>query len=88
MWFGYNPQFIFCHFSRKLNLVILGVFTLKDNGLWVPCVRNYSYSFMPISLKLHRLVLPAWSEDMHVVWIYFFRKLNLAILRHFYYQSE
>ena len=26
---------------------------MKVNGQWVPCVRNFSYSFMPIHLKLY-----------------------------------
>ena len=26
---------------------------MKVNGQWVPCVRNSSYSFMPIHLKLY-----------------------------------
>ena len=45
----------FCHFLRKLNLShFLGVFTIKVNRKWVPCVRTSFYSFMPILLKLHR----------------------------------
>ena len=26
---------------------------MKVNGQWVPCVRNFSYSFIPILLKLY-----------------------------------
>ena len=38
-------QFELSHFS--------GILTMKVNGQWVPCVRNSSYSFMPIHLKLY-----------------------------------
>ena len=31
----------------------LGILTMKVNGQWVPCVRNSSYSFIPIHLKLY-----------------------------------
>ena len=29
MWFGYNPQIIFCHFFRKLNLVFFQALLLS-----------------------------------------------------------
>ena len=30
MWFGYNPQIIFCHFFRNLNLVFFsGIITIN-----------------------------------------------------------
>ena len=38
-------QFELSHFS--------GILTMKVNGQLVPCVRNSSYSFMPIALKLY-----------------------------------
>ena len=54
MWFGYNPQINFCHFFSQFELShFSGIFTMKVNGQWVPCVRNSSYSFMPIHLKLY-----------------------------------
>ena len=35
---------------------------------WPPCVRNSSYSFIPINFKLCRLFYPiSWSVDVHVV---------------------
>ena len=30
-----------------------GIFTMKVDGHWVPCLRNSSYSFMPILFKLY-----------------------------------
>ena len=30
-----------------------GIFTMKMDGQWLPCVRNSSYNFMPIHLKLY-----------------------------------
>ena len=30
------------------------ILTMKVNGQWVPCVRNSSYSFIQILLKLYR----------------------------------
>ena len=50
MWFGYDTQINFYYFVRNLNLVIL---TMKVNGQGVPCVRNSSYSFILILLKLY-----------------------------------
>ena len=38
-------QFELSHFS--------GILKMKVNGQLVPCVRNSSYSFMPIALKLY-----------------------------------
>ena len=29
MWFGYNPQLIFCHFLRNLNLVFFQALLLS-----------------------------------------------------------
>ena len=53
--FGYSPQINFCHFFCNLNSNshFSGILTMKVNGQWVPCVRNSSYSFMPIHLKLY-----------------------------------
>ena len=46
MWFGYNPQIIFCHFFHSLNLSnFLGVLV---NGYRVPLVCNSSYNLIPI----------------------------------------
>ena len=38
-------QFELGHFS--------GILTMKVNGQWVPCMRKFSYSFMPIALKFY-----------------------------------
>ena len=98
MWFGYNPQTNFCHFFRNLNLAIFrafslsffsGIFTMKVNGQWVPCVRNSSYSFIPILLKLYRccdhaLKICMWfGYNPQINFCHFFRILNLAIFRAF-----
>ena len=54
MWFGYNPQIIFCLFFRKLNLAIFtGIIDNNVNGQGIPCGPNSSYSFIPILSKLH-----------------------------------
>ena len=61
---------------------------------YVPCVRNSSYSFMPIHLKLykcfcHGLKVCMWfGYYPEIIFCHFFRSLNLAIFRRFYYQSE
>ena len=61
---------------------------------YVPCVRNSSYSFMPILLKLHRcfchgLKLCMWfGYYPEIIFCHFFCNLNLVIFRRFYYQSE
>ena len=79
MWFGYNPQINFYHFFRNLNLAIFsGIFTMKVNGQWVPFVRNSSYSFMPIHLKLfmcygHGLKICMWfGYNPWIIFCHFF----------------
>ena len=47
MWFGYILRLI-------LNIHFCGVNTIKVYVYWVPCVCNYSNSFMPIFFKLYR----------------------------------
>ena len=83
MWFGYNAQIIFCHFFRMLNLVFSsGIFT----RCWVPCVRNSSYSFVPILLKLHRCYGHGRKICMWFAYnpqIIFFCMLNLVIFQAF-----
>ena len=60
----------------------------------VPCVRNSSYSYMPILLKLYRCFCQGLKICMwfgyypEVMFCHFFRHLNLVIFRRFYYQSE
>ena len=76
MWFGYNPQIIFYHFFCYFNLGIFsGVFTVKVNGYWVPCVRNSSYSFMPILLKLYR----CFCHDLKIIMAGDINSLNLLV---------
>ena len=80
MWFGYNPQINFCYFFRHF----LGIFTMKVNGQWVPCVCNSSYSFMPIYLKLcmcygHGLKICMWfGYNSWIIFCHFFHNLNLV----------
>ena len=64
-------QFELSHFS--------GIFTMKVNGQWVPCVRNSSYIFMPIHLKLyimcygHGLKICMWfGYNPWVIFCHFF----------------
>ena len=52
-------------FFRNLNLNhFWGNLTMKENGQWAQLLQFYANSFK----TLH--VLWAWSEYMHVVWIY------------------
>ena len=54
MRFGYNPQINFSHIFLQFELShFSGILTMKVNGQWVPCVRNSSYSFIPINLKFY-----------------------------------
>ena len=61
---------------------------------YVPCVRNSSYSFMPILSKLYRcfchgLKIRMWfGYYPEIIFCHFLRNLNLVIFRRFYYQSE
>ena len=87
MWFGYNPQIIFCPFFRKLNLSFSGIIYNNVNGQGIPCWRNSSYSFIPILLKQHwcfghGLKICMWfGYNPQIIFCPFFRKLNLAIFR-------
>ena len=58
---------------------------MKVNGQWIPCVRNSSYSFMPIHLKLymcygHGLKISMWfGYNTWIFFVIFFHNLNLVI---------
>ena len=68
---------------------------MKVNGQSVPCVRNSSYSFMPIHLKLymcyghglklymcygHGLKICMWfGYNPWIIFCHFFHNLNLVI---------
>ena len=60
---------------------------MKMNGQWLPCVRNSSYSFMPIHLKLymcygHGLKICMWfgcNSWIGLFFVIFFHNLNLVI---------
>ena len=83
MWLGYNPQNNFCHFFRNLNFAIFGIFTMKVNGQWVPCVRNSFYSFIPILLKLYRCCDHAMKICMWFGYNLFLSLLSKIELSHF-----
>ena len=54
MWFGYATQINFYYFCLQFELSHFSVIlTMKVNGQGVPCVRNSSYSFILILLKLY-----------------------------------
>ena len=54
MWFGYDTQINFYYFCLQFELSHFSVIlTMKVNGQGVPCVRNSSYSFILILLKLY-----------------------------------
>ena len=89
MWFGYNPQIIFCHFFLQVELShFSGIIYNNVNGQGIPYGRNSSYSFIPILLKLHwcfghGLKICMWFGYNHqIIFCHFFCKLNLAIFRH------
>ena len=81
MWFKYNPQFILTLFSQ---------FELShfDNES-EPCVRNFSYSFIPILFKLYRCLYHALEicrrlrYNPQINFSHFFLNLNLVIFRVF-----
>ena len=59
---------------------------MKVNGQWVRCVRNSSYSFMPIHLKRymcygHGLKICMWfGYNPWIIFLsFFFHNLNLVI---------
>ena len=57
---------------------------MKVNGQWVPCVRNSSYSFMPIHLKLymcygHGLKICMWfGYSPWIIFCHFFHNFELS----------
>ena len=56
---------------------------MKVNGQWVPCVRNSSYSFMPIHLKLymyygHGLKICMWFGYTLDYFLSFFSQFELS----------
>ena len=52
MWFGYNPQIIFCHFFRNLNLVFFRHYYYQQLlRQYVPCEGNFTFSDDSIFLK-------------------------------------
>ena len=76
-YYYFRSQFELSHFS-----VIL---TMKVNGQGVPCVRNSSYSFILILLKLYSCLYNALKICMwlgctpQINFCHFFRNLNLVI---------
>ena len=57
---------------------------MKVNGQWVPCVRNSSYSFIPILLKLYRCLNQAlkicmwFGYDTQINFYYFCSQFELS----------
>ena len=87
MWFGYNSQIILSLFPQVELSHFSGIFTIKVNRKWVPCVRNSSYSFMLVLLKLHRcfghgLKTCMWfGYNPQIRFCHFFRNLNLVFFQ-------
>ena len=58
---------------------------MKVNGQWVPCVRNSSYSFMPIHLNFTCIMGMVWRYAcgldiiLGLFFVIFFHNLNLVI---------
>ena len=85
MWFGYNPQNkIFTLFSQLELSHFSSILTMKVNGQWVPCVRNSSYSFVLILLKLYRCLYQAlkicmwFGCDTQINFYYFCLQFELS----------
>ena len=61
-----------------------GILSMKVNGQWVSCVRNSSYSFMLIHLKLymcygHGLKICMWFGNTWIIFYHFFHNVNLVL---------
>ena len=58
---------------------------MKVNGQWVLCVRNSSYSLIPILLKLYRCcdhalkICILFGYNPQIIFCHFFHNLNLVI---------
>ena len=67
---------------------------MKVNGQLAPCVHNFSYSFIPIFMKLYRcldhaLKMCVWfGYNPQINFETFFRNLNLVLFQTFYNESE
>ena len=60
MWFGYDTQINVYYFCSQFELSHFSVIlTMKVNGQGVPCVRNSSYNFILVLLKLYRCLYNA-----------------------------
>ena len=79
MWFGYNlsffSQFDLSHFS---DIIYNNV-----NGQGIPCGRNFSYSFIPILLKLqwcfgHGLKIYIWFGYNPEIVLLLFSQVKLS----------
>ena len=74
-------QFELSHFS--------GILTMKVNGQWVPCVRNFSYSLIPILLKLYRCcdhalkICILFGYNPQIILLPFFSQFELSHFGHF-----
>ena len=66
----------------------------KVNRLWVPCVRNSSYSLILNLLKLHRCcdhalkICISFGYNPQIIFCHFFAILTLPFFRHFDNESE
>ena len=59
VWFGYNPQIVFCPFFHVVNFFCF--------FRWVSCVRK-STQFLIDCLETLR-AFSTWSDDVHAAWI-------------------
>ena len=58
-----------------------GILTMKVNRQWVPCVRNSSFSFIPVILKLYGCLNHALKMHM---WIEYNKKIILSLFSQFH----
>ena len=103
MWFGYNPQIIFCPppFRRKAeghsfrHSVLPSVLpSFRPPNIVGTLCAQLLLQFYADPLKLYRcfshgLKICMWfGYYPEIIFCHFFRNLNLVIFRRFYYQSE
>ena len=74
MWFGYYPQIIFCHFFRKLNLVILDFLYYQSEYIVARAIGYLIVGTLCAQLRIQYYadsfetsqVFWPWSGNMHV----------------------
>ena len=74
MWFGYNPQIIFCHFFRNLNLIFFQTLLLStyvDSMYHLRVTPPINFTFLDESYFFKKIL--AWDIN----------SLNLLVITNF-----